>query len=61
MIELYIVLIIFLTSVAIDLVGDYLWNRGLVKSVYVGGFHVDHELVYLSVPIYLVLRWLGVV
>lgn len=57
---LYFFIILFF-SVAVDLFGDYLWRKGVVKSVYIGGFHIDHEWVYLSIIVYLVLVWLGMI
>jgi len=61
MIEVKALLVVLFVSILMDVFGDYLWRKGMVKSVYVGRFHVDHELAYLSVPAYLILAWFGIV
>jgi len=61
MIEVKALLVVLFVSILIDVFGDYLWCKGMVKSVYVGRFHVDHELAYLSIPAYLILAWFSIV
>lgn len=54
-------LVVLLVSITIDIIGDYLWRKGVVKSVHIGRFHIDHELAYLSIPAYVILAWFGIV
>lgn len=61
MIEFSTFLVILLISISTDLIGDYLWRMGKVDSICIGGFHIHHELAYLSVPMYLALAWFGAI
>lgn len=58
MINWKILLLVIIFTIIWDIGGDYLHSLGLVKSVYIGNFHLQHEYMYLLMPIFLILSFL---
>lgn len=53
-INFHILALLLILTLLWGIGGDYLYERGLVKSIYIGSFHLQHEYAYLLIPIYLI-------
>ena len=60
MVNFLILTILILIAIGWDLIGDYLYEKGYVKSVYIRKFHLEHEFFYLIIPLYIVLSYVKV-